>query len=80
MFKVFITAPLETRGKRVDEHENFTYPKNDDMSDVGFYYNENGIYDVSVSVEISSEEYMAFWNECESRIVGFKVKTMDMYK
>ena len=40
----------------------------------------NGIYDVSVAVEISSDEYVAFWNKCESKIVGFIVKTFDMYK
>lgn len=64
----------------VPEEIYFTYPKNEDMSEVAFYYEENGVYDVSVAVEISSDEYAAFGNGCESKIVGFNVKTFDMYK
>ena len=58
----------------------FTYPKNDDMNDIAFYYSADGIYDVSVATEISADDFQAFYNECESKMVIFEAKTFDLFK
>ena len=58
----------------------FTYPKDDDMSDCAYYYSSEGIYDVAVATEISSDQFVTFWNECEGKIVSFDAKTFDLYK
>ena len=58
----------------------FTYPKNDDMSDVGFYYSEDGVYDVSLAMEVSADDFEAFYNNCMSKIVEFDTYTFEVLK
>lgn len=58
----------------------FIYPKNDDMSNCGFCYSADGIYDVSVAIEISEEEYQSFRRDCEGRMVTIKARTFDLFK
>ncbi len=58
----------------------FTYPKDETVNDIGFYYNENSIYDVAVSTEISEEDYKAFLEDCHNRIVTMERTTFDLYK
>lgn len=55
----------------------FTYPKDDDMSQCEYYYNADGVYDVSAATKISVEEFQSFYTECESRIVTIDVKIFD---
>ena len=58
----------------------FTYPKNEDMSTRAYYYSPDGVYDVAAATEISADDYLAFYNECESKIVSFEAKTFDLFK
>lgn len=58
----------------------FTYPKDDDMNNGGYYYSGDGIYDVSVATEISEDEFRTFVDDCESRWVVFETKTFDLFK
>lgn len=58
----------------------FTYPKDNDMSNIGFYYSADGIYDVSAATEISEDEFGSFINDVESRMVMFETKTFDLFK
>lgn len=57
----------------------FTYPKDNDMYSVGYYYSGDGIYDVSAATEISEDEFRSFINDCESRMVMFEAKTFDLF-
>lgn len=57
----------------------FTYPKDNDMNNVGYYYSGDGIYDVSAATEISEDEFRSFINDCESRMVMFEAKTFDLF-
>ena len=58
----------------------FTYPKDDDMSNCGYFYSANGVYDVAAAAEISEDEFQLFFNDCESRIVTFEAKTFDLFQ
>lgn len=58
----------------------FTYPKDNDMSDCGYYYSADGVYDVSVASEISADNFQTFCKDCESRRVTFETKTFDLLK
>ncbi len=57
----------------------FTYPNDNDMYSVGYYYSGDGIYDVSAATEISEDEFRSFINDCESRMVMFEAKTFDLF-
>ena len=58
----------------------FTYPKDEDMNNVGYYYSGSGIYDVSVATEISADEFQYVFNDFENRQVIFDAKTFDSLK
>lgn len=55
----------------------FTYPKDGDMNNCGYYYSANGVYDVSLATEISADDFQIFINDCESRMVTFEAKTFE---
>lgn len=59
--------------KLVSQGLYFTYPKNKDLSECGYYYSKNGIYDVAVATEITSEEYDEFYECCVDRIVMLEI-------
>ena len=67
-------------GTLITQKLYFTYPKGENMDEGGYYYNENGEQDPSVSVEISREEYRSFMETCEAKIVQFNAKTFDSLK
>ena len=58
----------------------FTYPKGEDMDNGGFYYSPDGVYDVEAATEISADDFRAFCNECNQKIVEFEAKTFDSLK
>lgn len=58
----------------------FTYPKSEDMDNSGFYYSPDGVYDVAAATEISENDFRAFCNECDQKIVVFEAKTFDLVK
>jgi len=58
----------------------FTYPKNDDMADIGCYYSPDGVYEVSEAMEISADEFQKFFDKCMSRVVEFDAYTFDSFK
>ena len=57
----------------------FTYPKGDNMTECGYYYSENGVYDVASAVEISGAEFEEFFDACNSINVEFEATTFDGY-
>ena len=57
----------------------FTYPKDEEMYEVGFYYNGDGVYDVAVSTEITEAEFSAFYDECTSRVVTLDTENLREY-
>ena len=51
----------------------FTYPKDEDQMDVGFYYAADGVYDPSTAQEITADEYNAKQAELAHEITAFSV-------
>lgn len=49
----------------------FTYPKDADQMDVGFYYAPDGSYDPSTAQEITADEYNAKQAELAQKITAF---------
>ena len=58
----------------------FTYPTSEEMDDCAYYYSSDGVYDVAAATEVSSNEFRAFRNRCEQKIVVLDAKTFDMLK
>ena len=58
----------------------FTYPTSEEMDDCAYYYSSDGVYDVVAATEISANQFQAFRNQCEQKIVVFEVKTFDLLK
>ena len=67
-------------GTLITQKLYFTYLKGEEMTEGGYGYNEVGVQDPSISVEISREAYMSFMETCEAKIVQFNVKTFDSLK
>ena len=51
----------------------FTYPKNSDQTEIGFYYSADGTYDPAAAQEITTEEYHAKKTELTKKISPFSV-------
>ena len=51
----------------------FTYPKDEDQMEVGFYYAADGVYDPSTAQEITADEYNAKQVELAQKITAFSV-------
>lgn len=51
----------------------FTYPKDEDQMEVGFYYAADGSYDPSTAQEITADEYDAKQVELAQKITAFAV-------
>lgn len=58
----------------------FTYPKDEETYEVGFYYNGEGVYDATVSAEITEAEFSAFYDDCISRVVTLNTETLWEYR
>lgn len=63
--------------KLVSQGLFFSYPKDEDMRECGYYYSEDGIYDVEVATEITAEEYGVFYDELQSRMVMLELTLIE---
>ncbi|MBQ7972417.1 MAG: hypothetical protein IJ291_03070 [Lachnospiraceae bacterium] len=63
--------------KLVSQGLFFSYPKDEDMRECGYYYSEDGIYDVEVATEITAEEYGVFYDEFQSRMVMLELALIE---
>lgn len=52
----------------------------EDGTTIAFYYNAEGVYDASVSTEITEEQYTSFVTECENKSIAIEAKPMGMFK
>ena len=69
---------FEPRGTELTEKDlYFTYPKNENMDETGYYYSKDGIYDVSQAIEITAEECHEVVNTWQERIIKLEMKTID---
>lgn len=52
----------------------------EDGTTIAFYYNAEGVYDASASVEIAEDQYTSFVTECESKSIAIEAKPIGAFK
>lgn len=81
MYSIFENKQLEKNGTKFIYNDYcFTYEKDENFEDIGFYRNTTGEWDKSVSEEISEEEYTNSFNEYSSKILTMELKPFSLYE